>query len=474
MNSNDTIAGVATGPHESAIAIVRISGPDTAAVAARTFRPVSGENPADLAGYSVRYGHIIDPSTGGVTDDGLLTTFRAPHSYTGEDSAEISCHGGRVTVARVLSHVLAAGIRAADPGEFTLRAFVNGRMDLAQAEAVAALVRARSEAGRRAARRQLEGALSQRIREIKDELVGLLAAIEVTIDFGDDVGPLDADSILVRLAGVEESVDALLRTADRGRVLREGLRAAIVGRPNVGKSSLLNALLRADRAIVTPIAGTTRDILEESANLQGQSLVLVDTAGVQNTEDPVERIGVERAEAAASACDVLLFVIEAAGLSEADREAWRRLAPSAGDRIVIAVNKIDLADDAAVARTVAEVSELAESCAQGGRSESKMAVVAVSALTGEGADRLESALASAAGDAGGESDVVLITERHRQALEQTAEAVRHSLRTVRAKLPADFISIDVNGALACLSEITGERVSDEVIQRIFQDFCVGK
>jgi tRNA modification GTPase len=466
MSSNDTIAAVATGPVEAGIAIVRISGEDAAAVAARTFRPISGEDPSALAGYSVRYGVIFDPITGAGTDDGLLTTFRAPHSYTGENCAEISCHGGRITVARVLSHVLAAGARAALPGEFTLRAFLNGRIDLAQAEAVAALVRARSEAGRRAARRQLEGALSNRIAQIKDELVGLLAAIEVTIDFGDDVEPLDAAAVLDRLRQAQDSLGALLQTADRGRVLREGLRAAIVGRPNVGKSSLLNALLRTDRAIVTPIAGTTRDLLEESANLRGQSFVLVDTAGVQTTEDPVERIGVARAEAAAGACDVLLFVLEAAGILEADRDAWRRLAASAAVDVVIAVNKIDIADEAALRRSELEAAQMTEGRAA--------AVVPVSALTGEGFDRLETALLDAAGDAAGESDVVLITERHRQLLEQAAASVRHATGTAEAQLPADLISIDVFGALDRLAEITGERVSDEVVHRIFQDFCVGK
>src|SRR5579871_5477879 len=263
MRQEDTIAAVATPPGEGGIAIVRVSGPEARAVAGRLFRPQRGGDPRAFPGYSVHYGLFVDPQSNEAADDGLLLMFHAPHSYTGEDMVELSCHGGRTATAAVLRLALQAGARPAEPGEFTQRAFLNGRLDLAQAEAVADVIRARTEAARRLARRQLEGALSQAVAALKDELTGILAAIEVTIDFSDEVGELDYAALEARIADVAASLDRLLATAGRGRILREGLRVAIVGRPNVGKSSLLNALLRAERAIVTPIAGTTRDTVEE-------------------------------------------------------------------------------------------------------------------------------------------------------------------------------------------------------------------
>ncbi len=319
--AHDTIAAVATPPGEGGIAVIRVSGQDALAVAGRVFRSRNAGDVALWAGYTVRYGQFVEAENGNVVDDGLLTVFRAPHSYTGEDTVELSCHGGRVTTARILQLTLQAGARLAEPGEFTQRAFVNGRMDLAQAEAVADVIRARTDAAQRVARQQLDGALSQAVIQLKDELIGIVAAIEVTIDYSDEVGELDHATILPRIEAVQRGLAQLLQTAERGRILREGLRAAIVGRPNVGKSSLLNALLRQERAIVTPIAGTTRDLVEESANIGGVPVVFVDTAGIRATDDVVERIGVERARRAIAEADTILFVVDAT--AEFTKRRWR-------------------------------------------------------------------------------------------------------------------------------------------------------
>jgi len=471
MIRSDTIAAVATPPGESGIAIVRVSGPEARRVAARLFRPRSGGDPAAFPGYSVHYGDFTDPQTGEIADDGLLTTFRAPHSYTGEDTVEMACHGGRATTLRILQLALAAGARLAEPGEFTQRAFLNGRLDLAQAEAVADVIRAQTEAARRVARRQLDGALSQTVAALKDALIGILAAIEVTIDFSDEVGELEYEPLAARLADVREGMERLLATAEQGRILREGLRVAIVGRPNVGKSSLLNALLRAERAIVTPIAGTTRDLVEETANVRGLPVVLIDTAGIRETTDVVERIGVERAENAAANSDVVLCVLDAtAGITEEDRAIGAQLAASEVRRALLVLNKQDAVPPEQAQAVAAEALRTFGPPFFG--------AVSLSARTGAGLEALEAALARlVTGPEGGDSAaeaVILTSARHRQALEAAHASLCEAERTVAQRLPGDFIAIDVRGALDSLGLITGETVTEDILHRIFQDFCVGK
>lgn len=482
LGEQDTIAAIATPPGEGGIAIVRVSGTKARAITGRVFRPQRPGDPADYAGYTVHYGQFVDAVTGEVADDGLLTTFRAPHSYTGEDTLELSCHGGRATTARVLQLTLNAGARLAEPGEFTQRAFLNGRLDLAQAEAVADVIRARTEAARRQARRQLDGALSQAVATIKDELVGILAAIEVTIDFSDEVGELEYAPLEARIAAVKQGVERLLATAERGRILREGLRIAIIGRPNVGKSSLLNALLRAERAIVTPIAGTTRDLVEECANVGGIPLVLVDTAGLRETSDLVERIGVERAEGAAAAADVVLFVLDTStGVTPDDLAAAESLRRLAAPRTLLVLNKGDLTSPDQAERAGQEAARLFAL---------SQSPLLVSAETGEGLDVLENALAAlaespdaSASDLAGQASieaaslldsVVVASARHREALEQARQSLVEAAQTTQERLPGDFIAIDLRGALDSLGLITGETVTEDIIHRIFRDFCVGK
>ena len=473
MFKADTIAALATPPGEGGIAIVRVSGPSARSIAKQVFQPHRGDDPATYSGYSVHYGAFVSAPQGEVIDDGLLTVFRAPHSYTGEDTIELACHGGRVTSGNVLTLTLQAGARLAEPGEFTLRAFLNGRLDLAQAEAVADVIRARTDASCRLARRQLEGSLSQAILTLKDELVGILAAIEVTIDFSEEVGELEHEPILHRIQTVQAGIGNLLANADRGRILREGLRVAIVGRPNVGKSSLLNALLRTERAIVTPIAGTTRDVVEESASVQGIPVVFVDTAGIRPTSDLVEQIGVERATHAAASADVLLFVLDAeTGITEKDKV----VAKTIGGKILVVINKCDLASEKQL-QAVQEQSLSLFSYPIAG-------VVTISAQLGVSLNLLEEILievgtgnSSLKGgqETGSLSDSVIVANtRHQQALQSAERSLEEARMTTLQRLPGDFIAIDVRGALDALGLITGETVTDDIIHRIFQDFCVGK
>ncbi len=478
MLTSDTIAAIATPPGEGGIAIVRVSGPDALAVAACVFRPLRGGDPRTFPGYSVHYGRFTDDASGTDVDDGLLTVFRAPHSYTGEDGVELSCHGGAATTARLLRAALRAGARLAEPGEYTQRAFLNGRLDLAQAEAVADVIRARTETAQRMARRQLDGALSDAVRRQRDALIGILAAIEVTIDFSDEVGDLDYPALLTRITAVRREVEQIVATAGRGRILREGLRVALIGRPNVGKSSLFNALLRANRAIVTPMPGTTRDRLEESANIDGVPLVLIDAAGLRETEDVVEREGVARAEAALRQSDLVLFVLDAEeGVTPGDLAAADRLRGLPPERLLIVLNKRDAVSEPALAALNISVFDVLNTAD----------IVAVSALTGDGIPELERAILRRAlgGDpeAGIASEgfteafaesVVVSNTRHQAALESALDSLREAERTAEQRLPGDFIAIDARGALDALGLITGETVTDDIVHRIFRDFCVGK
>ena len=466
-SASDTIAAIATPTGEGGIAVIRVSGALALAIAASVFRPASGKTPTEFTGYSVHYGQVVAPNTSELLDDGLLTVFRAPHSYTGEETVELSCHGGRQISRRVLEVCVDAGARLAEPGEFTQRAFLNGKLDLAQAEAVADLIRARTDASVRLARRQLEGGLSAHIAALRHDLIGILAAIEVTIDFSDEVGDLNYIDLSTRIASVLRRIDSLLATAEHGRILREGLRVAIVGKPNVGKSSLLNALLHTERAIVTPIAGTTRDTVEEALSIQGIPVVLVDTAGIRNTEDVVEQIGVDKARSEATFADVVLFVIDSvSGIGEDDRVAAESLRDIAPVRLVVALNKADLKPP----DFTSEISALFNE-------KQVDAIVAVSATTGDNLAELEHLLVASAldGETVEATETVLVTQtRHRVALEEARESLGIALATANQGMPGDFVAIDVRGALDSLGLITGETVTDEIVHRIFSDFCVGK
>jgi tRNA modification GTPase len=462
LSLDDTIAAIATPLGEGGVGIVKLSGPQSIEILHRLFAPTSViKQPGEAFARQPRHltwGHIRDPHSGQVVDEVLAVIMPAPHSYTRQDVVEIQSHGGIVAVRRILELTLATGARAAEPGEMTMRAFLNGRLDLAQAEAVLDVVQARTEAALRVAVEQLGGRLSARVQPARARLVDVLAYLEASIDFvEDEIPPQD---IITPLREVTASLQDLLATADRGMIYRQGVRAAIVGRPNVGKSSLLNALLRGERAIVTPIPGTTRDTLEETVNLQGVPLVLVDTAGIRlETDDAVERIGVERSQAALQRADLALLVIDSsqplAGLD------WQ-IADLIGDKpALVVLNKCDLP-----ALKKDEAAGLLPTALH----------LNISALTGEGIAEMERAIVEMV--LGGEvtaADTPLVSNaRHKASLLRALEHVQAAETGHLGGLSADLVAIDVREAVDALGEITGETAGEDLLEAIFSRFCIGK
>lgn len=448
----DTIAAIATPPGEGGIGVIRVSGPAALSVADKIFRPA---RPGPLRAYRLRYGHVVED--GAVVDEALCAFMRGPRSFTGEDVVEISCHGGPLPVQATLALALAAGARLARPGEFTLRAFLSGRVDLTQAEATLDVIRAQTAAGLALAQAQLGGWLAREVRAARAALMGALAYLTAAVDFPEDEVP--AQDVGPQLRSGLAAVERLLAGADQGIVYRQGARAALVGRPNVGKSSLLNALLRAERAIVTPIPGTTRDTLEETASLAGIPVVLVDTAGIHESDDPVERLGIERSRQALQAADLALLVLDA---SQPLTPADHAIAALTNDKPTILVwNKIDAV--AAEARQPPRLSGL-------------RATVSVSAQTGAGIDDLARAVATAllgAPPAGAEARLVS-SPRHRDALTRAADYLRAVTTSWDEGRPADLLAGDLTVALNALGEITGETVGDDLLDLIFSKFCIGK
>ncbi len=452
---DDTITAIATPLGEGGVGIVKISGPEAASILRRLFVPTvraaDGLEPRRLT-----FGHIRDPETGDVVDEVLAVTMPGPHSYTRQDVVEIQAHGGIVPLRRILGLTLAAGARLAEPGEMTLRAFINGRLDLAQAEAVLDVVQARTEAALRVATEQLGGKLSARVREVRAELVNVLAYLEASIDFvEDEIPPQD---VVTPLREIGAALEEILASADRGLIYRQGIRAAIVGRPNVGKSSLLNALLRGERAIVTPIPGTTRDTLEETVNVGGVPLVLVDTAGIRaETGDEVERIGVERSRAALERADLALLVVDGSQpLTDAD---WDIAALIGGKPALVVANKCDLPQLEVKADLLPSVPRLR-----------------VSALTNEGVEGLEEAIVELVfGGAVTTADTPLVSNpRHQASLKRALDHVGAAEGGHLGGLSPDLVAIDVREAVDALGEITGETVSEDLLEAIFSNFCIGK
>ncbi|MBC8162715.1 MAG: tRNA uridine-5-carboxymethylaminomethyl(34) synthesis GTPase MnmE [Roseiflexaceae bacterium] len=446
MLYDDTIVAVATPPGEGGIGVVRFSGPQALPILQLIFRP---SRAGSWRSYRVRHGHVVD-GAGVPLDEALAVFFRGPRSFTAEDVAEISCHGGPLVLARTLELTLAEGARPAEPGEFTMRAFINGRIDLAQAEATLDVIQARTNANLRMAQAQLNGWLSNELAALRELLLGPLAYVTALIDFPED--EVEASDVAEPLGAALAHVERLLASADQGIIYRQGARVALVGLPNAGKSSLLNALLRADRAIVTPVPGTTRDTLEETANIHGIPVVLIDTAGITETEDVVERIGVERSRNALAQADLVLLIHDSTqpfGLEE------RAIAAQAAGRSLILVqNKIDA------------LAPLATSQLDG---------TPVSALDGQGLERLREQIAAALLGGVSSGDGQMITNpRHRDALRQVAEHLRDAIDGRARNLPPDLLAVDLTGALAALGAITGEGVGDDLLAAIFSRFCIGK
>jgi len=442
----DTIAAISTPLGEGGIGIVRLSGGDALAIAKKLFD-------RRLSNRRLAYGHIIDPETDEVVDEVLACYMAAPHTYTREDIIEIDCHGGPLPLQRILGLALRYGARMANPGEFTLRAFLNGRIDLAQAESVLDLIQAKTAASLRVAYQGLGGRLSQTLKAVRHEMMDVLAYLTVRIDFPEDEE--EEREIIPTLERARHAIGELIANADQGIVYRQGVRTAIVGRRNVGKSSLLNRLLGHSRAIVTPVPGTTRDTLEEVVNLKGVPFILVDTAGIVQSKNLVESLGVERSRRAIGEADFALLVVDAsAPLKASDKEIIGLLSEK---EVLVIANKCDLPRRAVIDHL-------------------PWPIVSTSALTGDGLDELEERMvASVLGGKVFASDALLVSNpRHKACLERAQSHLEQAISSMQAQMPDDFITIDLTSSLNALGEITGETVSEELLEAIFSNFCVGK
>ncbi len=458
---DDTIAAIATPLGESGIGIVRLSGEKAIEIARKVFIPRRNKEWWREQGYRLFYGHVIEPETGEMIDEVLLSMMRAPYSFTREDVVEINCHGGVVPLRKTLAAVLRCGARLAGPGEFSRRAFLNGRVDLAQAEAIIDIIRAKTDAQLKLAVSQLKGELSEKIRSLQDRITDLLAACEAAIDFPEDVDALPGAELESLIAGLKEEVEALVACADRGKIYREGAFVVIAGRPNVGKSSLLNALLREGRAIVTDIPGTTRDVIEDMINIKGVPVRIADTAGLRPTFDPVEIIGVEKAKELLEKADLILVLVDAsAGVTKEDREILREVEEK---NAVYLVNKCDLGGGE---ETFREVKKAA----------GEKAVLKISALTGEGIGELEETIfQKIVGSPAVGTDALLVNNvRHKNALVKAGRCLGEALEGARAGFPEDLLAVDLKEAWEALGEITGTTVAEDIIDRIFANFCIGK
>ncbi|MFH0917420.1 MAG: tRNA uridine-5-carboxymethylaminomethyl(34) synthesis GTPase MnmE [bacterium] len=466
----DTIAAISTAIGPGAIGMVRMSGPDALTIAESAFQPARGTALSARETYRLLYGRVVDPLSGESVDEALLAVMRAPRSYTREDVVELHCHGGLAAQRAVLRLMVRLGARLAEPGEFTRRAFLNGRIDLAQAESVAAIVAARSSGALRASVRQLEGGLSEKLRVLRRELVGLLAQIEATVDFSDeDVDPLDWESLTKGLASVQNDLARLLRTAFLGRALEMGVRTAIVGRPNVGKSSLLNALLMRERAIVSETPGTTRDTVEELMEIGGIPIHLVDTAGMRSDGDHVEQLGVERSVRAMEQADLVLAVFDlSAPWDDTDERLVDSLDPA---RSIIVRNKSDLAPWAWAGQPGGLSQAAVPETDRQARHE-----CAVSALTGEGLDDLRARIQQII--TGGEGlhleEPILATERQRGLVSEAVDSAGAALAGATLNSDEELVCEDIRGAVQALGRITGEELTPDLLDEIFSRFCLGK
>ncbi|KRM71667.1 tRNA uridine-5-carboxymethylaminomethyl(34) synthesis GTPase MnmE [Lacticaseibacillus brantae] len=458
VTAYDTIAAISTPPGEGAISIVRLSGETALDVANAVFK---GKDLSQVPSHTINYGHIIDPQTDETLDEVMVSVMRAPKTFTREDVIEINCHGGIVATNRILQLLLGSGARLAEPGEFTKRAFLNGRIDLTQAESVMDLIRAKTDRAMQVAVNQLDGNLQHLIQNLRQEILEVLAQVEVNIDYPEyDTDQMTTQMLLEKAELVKKSVAQLLQTAGQGKVLREGLATAIVGRPNVGKSSLLNHMLHEDKAIVTDVAGTTRDVLEEYVNVRGVPLKLVDTAGIHDTEDKVEKIGVERSRQAITKADLILLVLDQSQpLTAEDRQL---LAATADKKRIVILNKQDLPaqlDEGELLQLVTPAE-----------------VLPTSVLTSAGMDDLDNRIADLffGGIENSQSTVMVSNSRQIGLLRQAQASLDAVIDGINAGMPVDLVQIDMTAAWDQLGEITGEAAPDELITQLFSQFCLGK
>lgn len=458
MKEFDTIAAIATALGEGGIAIIRVSGDKALEIVDKIFRPVNGKDMFSMKPYTMRYGHIIDKNED-VIDEVIVSFMKGPRSFTAEDTVEINCHGGVISTNTVLQEVIKAGARLAEPGEFTKRAFLNGRIDLSQAEAVMDIISAKTELSMKSAMRQSEGRLSTEINRLRQQTLDVLALIEYAVDFTEDEEEIDPSINIDVKNGVEKlisEVDTLIKSADEGKLIRDGLNVVIVGKPNVGKSSLLNVLLNERRAIVTDVAGTTRDIIEEYINLDGIPVRIIDTAGIRETEDVVEKIGVERSKQKIDEADLIIFMLDTSReLDDEDREIINYIKDK---KYIVLLNKVDLErkinDD--------EISDLTHK-------------IEISAKEAIGIDRLKEEIKELFFSGRVDTESLMVTNtRHKQALYRALESLEGGLGGINRNEFLDLISIYIMSALKSLGEITGAEVEEDLVNKIFMEFCCGK
>lgn len=453
----DTIAAISTPRGEGGIGIVRISGNNALDILEKIFKPKSGKAIKGLRNYSINYGHIFDGKT--LVDEVLVSIMKAPNTYTREDIVEINCHGGFVIIEKVLEVVLKNGARIAEIGEFTRRAFLNGRIDLTQAEAVIDLIHGKTEKSVSLSLNQLRGDLKEQIEHLKKLVLDVAAHINVVLDYPEEGidDPLP-EHLVENLQEVLDTTDRLIRSYDKGKMIKEGIKTAIVGKPNVGKSSILNSVLKEERAIVTHVAGTTRDVIEEVVNLKGIPLVLVDTAGIRKTDDLVENIGVEKSKKLIESADLILFVVD--GSRPLDEEDMKIHEAIKAEKVIGILNKIDIKEDIDLS-PLTKISKWLE----------------ISAIKNQGIDEMEEEIYRHIIDENIEdsSQKITITNvRHKSALEKTKQSIENIFETIESGLPMDLMAVDIKGALDSLSEVTGEISSEDLLDHIFSNFCVGK
>lgn len=454
----DTIAAIATPPGEGGIGIVRISGENAKNILDRIFVPAS---PNGLENRKMSYGTIVDPASENIVDEVLCVYMKGPKTYTVEDVVEINCHGGMVPLRKTLELVLKNGARIAEPGEFTKRAFLNGRLDLSQAEAVIDVIRAKTDKTFDVAMNQLEGNFSKQIKEIRKKLVDILVNITVNIDYPDeDIEEITYEKLEKDLESVAEDIDSLLSSADTGRMIQEGLNVAIIGKPNVGKSSLMNSLLNEARAIVTEIPGTTRDTIEEHLSIKGIPIRLTDTAGIRDTDDVIEKIGIEKSKESFNQADLVIFIIDSSRkISDEDMEIINIIDQK---KAIVVLNKIDL--EKVITRDEVELM-LPEAI-----------IIETSMEKQQGIDLIEEKIVDMVygGKVSQSSSIMVTNVRHKNILENASKSISDGIQMTRKNEALEFIEIDVNSSYETLGEIIGETVQDDIINEVFARFCLGK
>ncbi|HDG9893426.1 TPA: tRNA uridine-5-carboxymethylaminomethyl(34) synthesis GTPase MnmE [Staphylococcus aureus] len=456
----DTITSISTPMGEGAIGIVRLSGPQAVEIADKLYKGKHLLN--DVPSHTINYGHIIDPESKEVIEEVMVSVLRAPKTFTREDIIEINCHGGILTINRVLELTMTYGARMAEPGEFTKRAFLNGRIDLSQAEAVMDFIRSKTDRASKVAMNQIEGRLSDLIKKQRQSILEILAQVEVNIDYPeyDDVEDATTEFLLEQSKEIKQEINRLLDTGAQGKIMREGLSTVIVGKPNVGKSSMLNNLIQDNKAIVTEVAGTTRDVLEEYVNVRGVPLRLVDTAGIRETEDIVEKIGVERSRKALSQADLILFVLNNnEALTQEDYTLYEVVK---NEDVIVIVNKMDLEQNI-------DINEVKDMIGD-------TPLIQTSMLKQEGIDELEIQIRDLffGGEVQNQDMTYVSNSRHISLLKQARQTIQDAIDAAESSVPMDMVQIDLTRTWEILGEIIGETASDELIDQLFSQFCLGK